>query len=149
MAAARRAMRLPDFGYGPGYGYFVTACTASRACVLSSLDGGRVTLSPLGRLVQGLWQSLPDCRRGVAVDVHAVMPNHLHGILILGELCHATLPGVIGGYKAAVTRLARASGYWGSEALWQRGYHERVIRNEQHLRCVREYIMANPFRWRG
>ena len=69
------------------------------------------------------------------------MPNHIHGILVLvGAGYIRPLPGVIGLFKAAVSRQA-------GRPVWQRSFHDRVIRDDDELEALRRYIEDNPLRW--
>jgi REP element-mobilizing transposase RayT len=87
------------------------------------------------------------------LDEWIIMPNHLHGLLILSELCdvgagHARpLQTIVGSFKsAAAKRINEIRGTPGT-AVWQRNYYEHVVRDESALNRIREYIMANPARW--
>ena len=64
------------------------------------------------------------------------MPNHLHGVLLLGDGAHP-LPTVVGSFKSAVSRETGL-------LVWQRSYYERVIRSEAELEAIRHYILQNP-----
>jgi REP element-mobilizing transposase RayT len=77
----------------------------------------------------------------VTIDRYVVMPNHVHAIVGLGETGEVELGDVVGAYKAAVSRTARTS------RIWQRGYHDHIIRDESDLERIREYIETNPIRW--
>jgi len=71
------------------------------------------------------------------------MPDHLHAILLLPPSERPVRLGlVVGTFKAAVSRA------WPGLGLWQRGYHDRVIRDERELIALREYVAANPLRYR-
>jgi REP element-mobilizing transposase RayT len=105
---------------------------------------GRVELGGRGRVALERWRALPAHHSGVLVDRLVVMPDHVHGILLLGQGAGRAPPlhlsTVIGSYKASVSRLI-------GEPLWQRGYHDRVIRSERELEELRRYIAENPVRW--
>lgn len=111
-------------------------------CVLGSVAGGIVRPSALGRLVAACWRRLPLHHEAVEVDAFVVMPNHVHGIVILPERATqvSPLPVVVGAFKACATRAA-------GRPLWQRGYHDRVIRDERELTAIRQYIADNPAAW--
>jgi len=149
MGNPRRAMRLRSFGYGAGHACFITFCTAHRRAILSSIREDHVVLSDLGALVQSCWEALPLHHDGVVIDLHVVMPDHVHAIVMIAEKSPAVLPYVVAMFKAGVTRRARVQGFWGTEPLWQRGFHERGARDPRQLRRFQEYILANPYRWHG
>jgi REP element-mobilizing transposase RayT len=90
-------------------------------------------------------------RRDVELDAFVIMPNHLHGILLLGrsEAAPAARPlgAVVRGFKAATTSAIGAAGHALSHPLWQRNYYEHIIRNEESLEAIRAYIADNPAKW--
>ncbi len=106
-------------------------------------------------------------RKNVRLDLHVVMPNHVHGLIViednLGGLSsrgfptqkrHASrtlqagsLGAIIGQFKVAVTRRARSSQLYSDQRIWQRNYHEHVVRDEESLNSIRRYVIENPARW--
>jgi REP element-mobilizing transposase RayT len=120
--------------------YFFTACTAGRASLFGDVVGADVRLNGGGDAVLCCWQDLAQHLRGVAPDAFVVMPNHVHGIVvILAEGPRATLGNAVGLFKASA---ARAFNTWARTAgrrVWQRGYHDLVIRNDAELRKFREF----------
>ena len=107
--------------------------------MLRATRGDRVDLTELGHLVDGRLHAIPEHHHGVRLDDSIVMPDHIHAILFLpggGE----TLGTVVGAFKASVVRLSNRRG------LWQRGFHDHVIRDEDDLDRVRAYIRGNPYR---
>jgi putative transposase len=90
-------------------------------------------------------------RRDVELDDFVIMPNHLHGIILLGrsEAAAAARPlgAVIRGFKSATTRAVAAAGNSLQHPLWQRNYYEHIIRNEEGLEAIRAYIADNPAKW--
>ena len=96
-------------------------------------------------------QSIPSHHRGWELDTHVVMPDHVHVVLFAGDRAGQVRPNdragqvrplhdVVGAFKARASRRA-------GRTLWQRGYHDRIIRNETELNALREYIATNPLRW--
>ncbi len=82
-ADGRRSIRLRDFDYAKAGAYFVTICAQDRACVFGNVVDGRVCLSAAGLMVRRVWDELPRFYAGVGIDAFVVMPNHVHGIVIL------------------------------------------------------------------
>lgn len=92
-------------------------------------------------------------------DAFVIMPDHLHGIMVMTEDAGTAagvpkaappspaLDTVVGTFKAACTRAARRLRLLGREPLWQRGYYERIVRNERAMNMIRRYIAENPTRW--
>ena len=141
---SRKLLRLPGFDYSRPRLYFVTICAGRRGPVFGSVvigdDGApAVVLNALGRQVTAAVVALPG-HGGAVVVALLVMPDHLHLVVCLAEE-GPSLGVVIGGLKAGVARRTRTAG------LWQRGYHDRVVRDERELENICAYIDTNPSRW--
>lgn len=81
----RRSIRLMDYDYSQSGAYFVTICTRNRACVLGEISDGHVLLNESGEIVADTWLWLENHYRHVELDQWLIMPNHLHGIILIGE----------------------------------------------------------------
>jgi len=79
----RGSLRLKGYDYAQAGAYFVTICTHDRACLLGEAVGEGVRLSDAGRMIQAVWDELSNQYPGVETDVFAIMPNHIHGIVVL------------------------------------------------------------------
>jgi hypothetical protein len=79
----RRSIRLPSYDYAGDGWYFITICTRDKTCWLGSIVDSSMLRSAGGRVVQSIWESLPRRFPGVTLDAFVVMPNHIHGILVL------------------------------------------------------------------
>jgi putative transposase len=159
----RQSIRLRQFDYAQNAAYFVTICATQRLCLFGEVLAlaGEVRLSAVGHVADALWQELPDHTPGLTLDAWVVMPNHLHGIIVLPGAPPTTSPGsplprgpkpaslgaVIGGFKSAVSRQGAARNLSLVRPLWQRNYYERVIRDDRELTATRKYIADNPSRW--
>ena len=160
--------RKPYWDYScPGW-YFVTVCTQNRRLLLGKVVDDAVDLSAIGRYTTACWQEIPTHHHDVEIDEFIVMPNHVHGIIVLTgperlptlrrrdqikqitELSAVhpqpgSLGAVVGSVKAAVS-------YWcgthNFEFGWQPRFHDRIIRGKNSLKAVREYIRENPINWR-
>jgi len=139
----RKRLRLEGFDYAGAEAYFVTICTRDHRCLFGEVVGGEMRRNSAGECVLRFWEEIPQHFPNVRTDAIMVMPNHLHGILVFDEprAGHARpLQVVLGGFKAAVSKQL-------ATAVWQRGYHEHIIRNDRDwLACV-AYIDANPAQW--
>ena len=163
----RRSIRLKDYDYTQPGIYFITICTEKRVCLFGEVVAGRMCLSRYGEIVWEEWLNTETRRPNVITDAFVVMPNHGHGSIGIhdAEPCrgmarHApttarqfgkpipnSLPTIIGSFKSAVTKgINRRRGTTGT-SVWQRGYYERIVRNEHALNHVRQYIEENPLRW--
>jgi len=117
--------------------------------------------SELGKLITHELENLPDRYNQLVLDQYVLMPNHLHfnlfiynklsaemlGIYSDAKLPVSTIPMVIGGFKAGVTRQYRKHIRNLHYAVWQRSFWDRVIRNDQELEYTREYICNNVQSW--
>ena len=88
----RRSMRLPGHDYRQPGAYFVTICTPDRRCLLGDVVDDEMLLSDAGQIVQTTWGQLPERFPDVGLDAFAVMPNHLHGIIVVGAQFIAPSP---------------------------------------------------------
>ncbi len=149
MQQRKNSLRRPDTDYASDGAYFVTICTHQRLHLFGHIADGVMNLSHLGKLAQSCWQEIPAHQAGISLDVYVVMPNHVHGIIILHDGEKRTLGQVIGRYKAAVTRIARREdvGVDLDCPLWQRNYHDRIIRNRDEYAVITNYVMNNPALW--
>jgi REP element-mobilizing transposase RayT len=155
----RRSIRLKAYDYTGTGGYFVTICTHNRECLFGEVTGGEMRLSAYGEIARDEWVKTAAVRQSVTLDAFVVMPNHIRGIIILGDVVGATwwvaLPGqqvshanrptgpqstslgaIIGQFKSMVTkRINERRGIPGLP-VWQRNYHEHIIRGGEleHLR---------------
>jgi REP element-mobilizing transposase RayT len=148
---SRKRLRLRGFDYGSDGLYLVTVCTHGRRCLLGSVHGETMIVNTLGELVERQLIDLPIRMDAVAVDSYVVMPNHVHAIVGLSSRARQASPlrlgHVVAAFKSGSAReinRARARPY---VPVWQRGYHDHVIRNDSDLERVREYIGTNPIRW--
>jgi putative transposase len=154
----RLSIRLPTHDYSGGAAYLVTLCTYERAHLFGKVIGRTVQLTAIGRIVYDRWLTTPGVRPGVALDSFVVMPNHMHAIVWMPRSggsrspCVLTRPprslgSLVAGYKAACTSRVRVLIGSPEFKVWQRNYHERVIRDSRALYRMRLYISANPVRW--
>jgi putative transposase len=79
----RRSIRLRDYDYRSAGAYFVTLCAYKNICLFGDIIDGRMCLSDLGQVADACWRIIPAHHPHVALDSFVVMPNHVHGILII------------------------------------------------------------------
>jgi putative transposase len=79
----RRSIRLKGYDYSQAGAYFVTICTQDRACLFGDVVNGEMLLNAAGRMVQTVWDDVPNHYPGVELDAFVVMPNHVHGIVVV------------------------------------------------------------------
>ena len=165
----RRSIRLKGYDYTRAGAYFITIVTQNRACLFGAVVEGRMRLNPLGQIVQECWLAIPDHFPHALLDEFVIMPNHLHGIIVLQEMensvgaRHAapreprleefgkpvagSIPTIVRSFKSAATK--HINEYRGTPGapVWQRNYYEHIIRNDRSLHRIRGYIATNPLRW--
>jgi putative transposase len=155
----RRSIRLANYDYSSAGAYFVTICTHKHACLFGENLGGLIRLSDYGSIVQEAWNSLPTHYSHVVLDAFVIMPNHIHGIIVLadGPVGAGFKPAPTPGTRHALPEIVRAFKTFSARRIndfranrgpvWQRNYYEHVVRNEATLNRIRQYIIDNPARW--
>jgi len=167
----RHSIRLTDYDYANPGGYFITICVQDRRCVLGDVNDSKAVPSPIGKIVEEAWQSIPSHFYGINLDLNVIMPNHFHGIIIIedtrldgrGEvpspintvikggvtppLRKPTLGQIVGYFKYLSSKKINESMNLPPNRFWQRNYYEHIIRNEQDLHNARKYILENPLKW--
>ena len=110
----RRSIRLKEYDYRRAGAYFVTLCAATRECVFGDVFNGETRLSPTGQMVRKVWDELPSHYPGIGTDAFIIMPNHVHGIIILVGAGRLALPvdkeAVVGAGLALPAKRGAASG---------------------------------------
>jgi len=161
------SIRLQQWNYASPAMYFVTICTKDRKCCLCEINDGWIYLTEIGKVVFKYWLEIPKHFNNVELDDWIIMPNHLHGILVLKDdkdfnkcrdtTCHVStgrkfgymapksLSSIIQAFKASVKRECNKNDL--SHFQWQRNYYEHIIRDEDDYGRIKEYIALNPINW--
>ena len=147
----RKSPRLHGYDYSRGGVYFVTVCQQSRAYLFGEIVEGELRLTPAGEMVRVWWERLPEKFPALEIDHFVVMPNHFHGIVLL-EGGQTGLSTAMQWFKAMTTnayiRGVKEQGWTPFEKrLWQRSFHDHIIRDERGLEMIRGYVLTNPARW--
>lgn len=154
----RRSIRLKDYDYGQQGAYFVTICSQERLLFFGEIIETKMQLNEAGEMVQIIWDNLPGRFPQLALDAFVVMPNHVHGILVINSVESPDntpapkLGTIINAFKSITTheyiKGVRENGWKAFPGkLWQRNYYDEIIRNEVVLDQIREYIINNPGQW--
>ena len=161
----RRSIRLKDYDYSQEGAYFVTICTQKKAAILGRIVAGAVRLNRFGNVVNTCWTKMPHHFPNVEIDTFVIMTNHIHGIIVLIDNCRGavaapfgagevtsplrkcTLGQVIAYFKYQTTKSINRICNTPGNRIWQRNYYEHVIRNEDDLNEIRQYILDNPVKW--
>ncbi len=158
-----KSTRLQHWNYGSNGFYFVTISTKNRLHSLGRIENSIVILFRTGEIASLCWQEIPSHFVGVSIDEFVIMPNHVHGIVIINrnvETSHVmslqrenlfakpiggSLSVIIQQFKSSVTRWCRKEGI--SHFMWQSRFFDHIIRDERSLNRIREYIQINPQKW--
>jgi REP element-mobilizing transposase RayT len=143
-------------------------------CFLGDVVKGKMILSKIGEIADKFWKEIPQHFDNAQLDEFIVMPNHIHGILVIVEKNRKnnkyrdealprlykgdfpqmakispkpkSLPVIVGSYKSIFKRIcAKEHAKIGFE--WQTRYYDHIIRNKEELQRIREYIINNPLKW--
>jgi REP element-mobilizing transposase RayT len=158
MIRNRKLNRLTGFDYSNEGYYFVTICVKDKTEWFGEIKDGRMMLNKYGKIIKNRWVWLPKQYFYIQFDEFVVMPNHFHGILSIGNghdnVGNArerslrkmkSLSELIGAFKTTSSKLIHRTGLL--EFQWQKSFYDHIIRNEQDLTRVREYIVNNPLKW--
>jgi putative transposase len=145
----RKHVRLRNREYSQPGVYYVTICSADKHEIFGAVDGAAVRLSAIGIIVEQEWMRLPESFLSVRLDDHIVMPNHLHGIIVLGPpaAVSVTLGTIVRRFKSGATARIKHELNDPEAAPWQRGYHDHVVGGTDDLDRIRRYIRDNPVNW--
>jgi putative transposase len=164
--------RLPDWDYSRNGYYFITICTNKRKHYFGEIINNEMNISIFGKIVQKYWFEIPKHFPFVELNEFIVMPNHIHGILIINnnvpnvEKRHClfsttneiikinrfqnqgknTVSSIIGSYKSICTKIINKTQST-TKFGWQSGFYDNIIRTEKSFYYIRQYIRDNPVNW--
>jgi len=143
----RKKLRLEWFDYSYAWYYFVTICTKGRIDYFWSIEDNRSEPNDYWNIAKDCWEKIIEHYHGIELDEFIVMPNHIHGIIIVGnEYFRSDISNIIKWFKIWVTKEIRQN-YGDYEFAWQKSFHDVIIRNQEQLDKTREYIKLNPVKW--
>ena len=173
----RRSIRLQGCDYSQAGAYFVTISIQGRACLFGDIENGEMVLNEYGCAVRDEWLKTAEIRAEIQTGEFVVMPNHIHGILVIGmgtavmgsgtarrarteytarraptterfgQPIAGSLPTIVRAFKSAATKRINEIRQSPGVPVWQRNYYEHVIRNDTDYRQIAEYISDNPRLW--
>ncbi len=157
----RKLNRLMGYDYSRDGMYFITVCACdgqeifgeieNKKCVGTGLAPVRIKYSELGKIIEKNWQAIKILYENVELDEFIIMPNHMHGIIIkrTGTSPVPTISQIVGSFKSrtAMEYFKKGSVAGKKQKIWQRSYHDRIIRCETELNNIRKYIRHNPINW--
>jgi len=158
--------RLRGWDYTQDGYYFITVCVKNRVCLLGDIIGGSMTLNEYGIIVNDCWFDLPNHYPNIKLDAFCIMPNHIHGIMVIdnGDMVGDTnvvdtgLKPVSTKKRHGLFEFVRALKTFSSrrinelrksagENVWQPRFYDHIIRNDDSLQRIRDYIVKNPGSW--
>jgi putative transposase len=169
----RRSIRLPGYDYSQPGAYFVTLVTKNREELFGHVVNGQMLLNDIGICAASVYKTLPE-HFPIRITSWIIMPNHLHGILILPRMGEASvstisdfifdvvpdassrrpigttsgsLGAIVQNYKSISTRRINYKRHAPGAQVWQRNYYEHIIRGDEEYHQIADYINNNPQRW--
>lgn len=168
--------RLKNWDYSNAGAYFITICTNNRDHYFGEIQNGKMQYTPVGVIADVLWHEIKNHTHNVELDAFVVMPNHIHGIIILGndnddadggrsvdtlhapvETLHATSlrMSAISPKRGSVSAIIRSyksavtkhAHRLGFEFSWQPRYYDHIIRDEKSFERIQQYIVNNRINW--
>ncbi len=164
----RRSIRLADYDYSQTGFYLITLCTHQKQYLFGEIRNNKMHFNQIGKVVQEEWLQSATIRKEIELDEWVIMPNHLHGIVIINsinnqdqEVIHQeqgaslaplqrnpkSLSSFVAGFKSSVTKRVRLMSEISDFIVWQRNFYESVIKDDIHLDHTRLYIQNNPVNW--
>ena len=163
----RKSIRLKGYDYSQAGLYFITICCANRECLFGEIKNNEMILNDAGKIANECWLEIPKHFPNAILHEYIVMPNHIHGIIELAgvenfqplpqrnefqKMIPRSIGSIVKGYKIGVTKWVRnnvgAENFLPLQKIWQRNYHEHIIRNEKSYQIISEYIINNPAKWK-
>ena len=157
----RKPTRLNKYDYSAPGAYFITICTRERKQILSTitvgdgvLDVPQNILSNYGKIAEKYILQMDEFYKQISVDKYIIMPNHIHLIITIKKLNNYPINGMSGTPSPTnsvipkfISTLKRFCNKEYNENIWQRSYHDHIIRGEADYRKIWEYIDTNALKW--
>lgn len=185
----QKQYRKPGYDYTMNNAYFITICTQNRIYHFGRVENCEMILSPIGKIVAKFWSEIPKHFKNIILDNWIIMPNHLHGIIIIQDpnqsafhdcidlnrrnaprrvlenhtdsifqkntprrvptgiqpLVKGSISSITNHFKGNIKRYCNKNGF--EHFAWQSRFYDRIIRNEQELYNIQNYIYNNPLNW--
>jgi len=170
----RKSIRLKNYNYSNIGSYFITVCAYNHECLFGDIEDGRMQLNNCGRIIESEWLRSSEIRKEIELDIYQTMPNHFHAIVFILEsstnkrkkldvymvganghsplrnrlaMKSKSLSSLMVGFKSSVKLKINKFRNTPGVPIWQRNYYDHIIRNENELNQIREYIINNPLEW--
>ena len=166
----RQSIRMKGYDYSLAGAYFITIATYQHTCIFGEVLNDKIKLNKYGCIAFNQWIRLTKRFRDSDFPAFVIMPNHVHGIILIGigtgtklgphspktpslrsfpkfNVLPGSLGAVVRAYKAAVTYRINVMRDTARPPIWQRNYYEHIIRNEEDYETIWNYIETNPQKW--
>jgi putative transposase len=160
----RRSMRLQGYDYSLEGAYFITICTKNRENLFGHITDNQMVLNNLGEITYNAWFETAKLRPNVELEEFQVMPNHLHGIILVRKQIKnpnekadlntflrspsQTIGAMMRGFKSSVTSKINTIRNTPGEMIWQRNFYDHIIRNGESFVRIADYIRNNVYLWK-
>ncbi len=163
---SRQSTRLNNYDYSSNGYYFITICSRDRKNLFGQLKNAvgaplacarhdNIELSHLGQIIDKQWNDLIIHYENIILDDYIIMPNHIHGIIIVNKRAEAsaapTISQIIRSFKSRSAmeylKIIKKNNLNVSGKIWQRSFYDHIIRNRRSLNVIKEYIQNNPVNW--
>jgi len=166
--------RLQNWDYGWDASYFVTICTEGMQKFFGDIEENKMILNEIGEIANYLWLEIANQFQFVVIDEYVIMPNHIHGIILIEKLAESNPKDAInrvstdegrptGGFAGSMNpmlneNLSRIIRWFKGRVsfecrtldpvfAWQSRFHDHIIRNEESYHTISTYIKNNPSNW--
>jgi len=165
---------LKGYDYSSPGAYFLTICTYQRQCLFGEIVKGIMQLNEFGQIAAAEWSRSSIIRQEIELHEWVIMPNHLHGIVIITptnstptvgangrspsdrlppdrlplQMKSRSLSSLVAGFKSATTKRINLLRNSPGIPIWQRNYHEHIIRSQLSMQNIQQYIQNNPVLWK-
>jgi len=171
----RRSIRLREYDYTTPGAYFITLVSWQRENIFVEILDGMIELNKFGQIAKQQWEKLPRRFRHIELDEFVIMPNHIHGIIIISadrsrgtadevydndaessrrapterfaKPVLGSIPTIVRSYKSSVAYRINIMRDTPGVPVWQRNYYEHIVRDEHEWNLINQYIINNPFNW--
>ena len=159
---SRNSLRYRGYDYTRAGYYFITIYCQDKICRFGKINNEQIELNEFGNIAKNEWLKLPERFKYIKLDVFVIMPNHLHGIIIINDINLGVkinetenmpyrIGDIVGAYKSLVSnqclKLYKTQNVIMGK-LWQRNYWEHIIRNEDAYYEIGNYILNNHLTWK-
>ncbi len=170
----QKQYRYKGYDYSQDGFYFVTICCKNREMFFGDVKNKIIQLSEIGKIAEKFWLEIPDHFSFIKLDKFIIMPNHVHGIIEIDNCRNAprrvpvnnapvemnaprrvptgiqplvknSLSSIINYFKGNTKRFCNKNNL--EYVAWQPRFHDRIIRNNDELNRIRQYIIDNPLKW--